>query len=371
MKNTSYWESISLLKEYDHCVIGAGIVGLSTAIELADKKPKSKILVLDKSTLPIGASYKNAGFACFGSSSELISDLKHMSEDKVFELVEMRIKGLNRLRKRLADSQLDYIQHGSFELFQSKSIHKENLDQLNYLNNKLKKHFHSNAFSPYTSINDFGFPKHIKIIKNNHEGQLNTGLMMQRLKQLCHSKGIEIINNIEITKLSKGTTKTWELHSNIHTFKSIKVYICNNAYAKKLLPNIDLKPARAQVLITKPIDKLKIRGCFHMDEGYYYFRNIHNRILFGGGRNLAFKDEETYNTNTTKHIQNKLLEMLKQIILPNSNFEIDYSWTGTMGVGKSKSPIVKQLDDNLYCGIRMGGMGVALGSEIGFKLANF
>lgn len=62
--------------------------------------------------------------------------------------------------------------------------------------------------------------------------------------------------------------------------------------------------------------------------------------------------------------------MLKQIILPNNDFEIDKTWTGTMGVAQSKFPIVKQLDDNLYCGVKMGGMGVALGSEIGFKLAN-
>jgi glycine/D-amino acid oxidase-like deaminating enzyme len=50
-----------------------------------------------------------------------------------------------------------------------------------------------------------------------------------------------------------------------------------------------LKPARAQVLITKPIDSLKIKGTFHMDRGYYYFRNIDNRVLIGGGRNLDLK----------------------------------------------------------------------------------
>lgn len=290
MNNTSYWESITLLKNYDHCIIGAGIVGLSTALELANNKPKSKILILDKSTLPMGASYKNAGFACFGSSSELISDLKQMEEDEVFELVEMRINGLNRLRTRLGDTQLDYVKHGSYELFQNKKIYQENLEQLDYLNNKLKKHFKTNTFERYSAGHNFGFPKNMSLIKNNQEGQINSGLMMQSLKQLCHKKGIEIIYNIEITELIKDQANSWTLRSNQYNFKSNKVYICNNAYASKLLPELNLKPARAQVLITKPIKNLKIQGCFHMDEGYYYFRNIHNRILFGGGRNLAFKE---------------------------------------------------------------------------------
>jgi hypothetical protein len=35
-----------------------------------------------------------------------------------------------------------------------------------------------------------------------------------------------------------------------------------------------VKPARAQVLITEPIDNLDVRGTFHLDCGYYYFRNI-------------------------------------------------------------------------------------------------
>ena len=34
-------------------------------------------------------------------------------------------------------------------------------------------------------------------------------------------------------------------------------------------------------------------------------------------------------------------------------------WAGIMGVGKTKKPIVKKLSENVSCGVRMGGMGVA------------
>jgi len=36
-----------------------------------------------------------------------------------------------------------------------------------------------------------------------------------------------------------------------------------------------------------------------------------------------------------------------------------------MGVGTTKKPIVKQLSNHVYCGVRLGGMGVAIGSLIG------
>ena len=145
--------------------------------------------------------------------------------------------------------------------------------------------------------------------------------------------------------------------------------IATNGFASQL--NIqNVKPARAQVLITKPIKDLHIKGTFHLDQGYYYFRNIDNRILFGGGRNLDFKTEETTEFAQTKLIQNKLEALLKTTILPETNFEIDHRWSGIMGVGKQKNTIVKQVSNNVFCGVRLGGMGIAIGSLIGKELAD-
>ena len=72
---------------------------------------------------------------------------------------------------------------------------------------------------------------------------------------------------------------------------------------------------------------------------------------------------------TTIRIQNKLEELLQTTILPNTSFEIDHRWTGIMGVGNQKKAIVKSLSNNVFCGVRMGGMGVAIGSLIGKELS--
>ena len=130
-----------------------------------------------------------------------------------------------------------------------------------------------------------------------------------------------------------------------------------------------MKPARAQVLITKPIPNLKIKGTFHLEQGYYYFRNIDNRILFGGGRNLDVKTEETTEIAQTPIIQQQLEKLLKTTILPDYSFEIEHRWAGIMGVGNQKKPIVKQMSNNVFCGVRLGGMGVAIGSLLGKELA--
>ena len=43
-----------------------------------------------------------------------------------------------------------------------------------------------------------------------------------------------------------------------------------------------------------------------MHEGYYYFRNIGNRILFGGGRHLDFDKEFAADMALNESIQNEL-----------------------------------------------------------------
>jgi hypothetical protein len=78
------------------------------------------------------------------------------------------------------------------------------------------------------------------------------------------------------------------------------------------------------VLITEPIENLDIKGTFHLD--HYYFRNIGDRIL-GGGRNLDFDVENTTEFAQTEIVQNKLEELLKEVIL-TKKFEIAHRWSG-------------------------------------------
>ena len=123
------------------------------------------------------------------------------------------------------------------------------------------------------------------------------------------------------------------------------------------------------MLITKPIEGLKLKGCFHMDQGYYYFRNVDSRVLFGGGRNLDFKGEETFEMVPSENIQKELRHILKTKILPNQDFEIEKTWAGIMGVGTTISTHIKELKEGLFCAVRMGGMGIALGANVGEEVA--
>ena len=362
--NYSYWELKQYFTEFDLIVIGAGIVGLSSAISYKNKNKKAKILILERGLLPNGASTKNAGFACFGSSSELLDDLSKNNSETVWETVLMRWQGLQILRKRLGDKGIDLNLWGGYELFDSKENKIKSLEKIKDLNKEIYQHLGlKNCFSEYPK-NNFGFKNTKGIILNKYEGQIDTGLMMQNLLLLAQKKGITVLNNIEIKAINDLGGKV-ELKSINGVFKAKKVVVATNGFANELLKINNIKPARAQVLITKPISQLKIKGTFHYQEGYYYFRNIKNRLLFGGGRNINLIKEATSEIGLNSKIQNHLEYLLKTMILPNTVFEIEHRWSGIMGVGNEKKPIIKPITNNVIAAVRMGGMGIAIGSKVG------
>ncbi len=367
--NLSYWELKNWFTNVDYTIVGSGIVGLHAALHLREKFPESKILILEKGMLPEGASTKNAGFACFGSLSEIIDDLKSHTEEEVIQLVQKRWQGLQLLRKNLGDHVIDFKPFGGYELFlkEDELTYTECLQKLPFINDILKPIFKTDVFEK--NIDRFGF-KNIQeyTIFNPFEAQIDTGNMMQALLTKAQSNGILILNNQTVSNFHDNANEV-EVVVNDYIFTTKKLLFATNGFAGELTNNA-VKPARAQVLITEPIPDLDIKGTFHLDKGYYYFRNIKDRILFGGGRNLDFEAENTTQFGQTERIQNKLEEILRTVILPNTDFKIAHRWSGIMGIGNSKRPIVEALSENVYCGVRLGGMGVAIGSLVGQELAD-
>ena len=367
--NLSYWEIKTWLTNIDFTIVGSGIVGLSCALQLKKRFPKAKILILEKGMLPQGASTKNAGFACFGSLSEILSDLNKHSEEELIELVKKRVNGLKLLRETLGDKTIAYQNLGGYELFldADEQLYDTCLKNESSINTLLKPIFNEDVFS--LKSNHFNF-KNIKskISFNQFEGQIDTGKMMEALLVKVQRQGVKILNNCTVKRF-EDTANCVKVETSNFEFSTKNLLIATNGFAAQLMEQ-PVKPARAQVLITKPIKDLHIKGTFHLDEGYYYFRNIDQRILIGGGRHLDFQTEETMQFGETEIIQNQLEALLKTTILPNTAFEIEHRWSGIMGVGSQKQAIVKPLSNHVFCGVRLGGMGVAIGSLVGKELAD-
>jgi gamma-glutamylputrescine oxidase len=384
----SVWEQSTYFAPKDLVIVGCGFVGLWTAYEAIHQNPKLNITILERGTIPSGASTRNAGFSCFGSVSELMSDIQLMGEATMLETVKMRYDGLQRIQEVFKAKEIDYNQWGGYELFEGKKgarndesglydISKLESD-IAYLNKilapALKTPKKNGKYLPiYTNaskdIKKLGFQGIEALAFNQLEGQLNSAKLVLALQKAVQSKGVQILFNTEVKKFKshkKGATITTNLEAVLETKQFL---VCTNGFAKQLIPSLDVVPARGQVFVTEPIKNLKFKGCFHFDEGYYYFRNLGDRLLLGGARNADFKNEKTYSLETSDTIQKVLEDFMMQRILPKGSKKpkIELRWSGTMGMGSIKKPIIEQVQPNVYCAVRMSGMGVAIAPIVAKK----
>jgi gamma-glutamylputrescine oxidase len=361
----SYWERSTYFDDLHLLIVGSGIVGLCSAIAYKKKFPSHKVLVVERGIFPSGASSKNAGFACFGSVSELMDDFENMDAEVVWQTVAMRLEGLRKLKTIVSEEKLQYENIAGYEIFDNKSNFNLAHEKMAYLNDAFEKRFHlKNVYS--LQENTFGFKNIEGIIKNQFEGAINTGCMIESLLSLAKSFGVFILNGLDVDSIQDNGQEVSILFTTIPEIKAKKVLLATNGFAKQLFPELQVSANRSQVLITKPIKgDLPFKGTFHYDKGYYYFRHTSdNRVLIGGGRNLNFEGERTFDFGNTEQIQNAIEDLLHRVILPETKFEVDYRWSGIMGLGAEKKPIIKHLSDNVICAVRLGGMGVAIGSIV-------
>ncbi len=370
----SYWEKTSFLDNIDIAIIGAGIVGVSAAIYAKRKYPNNKVVIFDRGFIGSGASTKNAGFACFGSISELMDDLQHSSEAEVFELLGQRYEGLVHLLELVGQDVLEYSPCGGYELFRQEegSFAQECMDQIPYFNNRVRSI--TGLDETYTidakKVKDSGFSNITTCIANRAEGKLHPGKMMQALYAKAKSLGVVFFNGAEVSEITESKDGALLTLANGWPIQVSELIVANNGFAKKLLPDLELKSVRNQVMVTSKIKNLQTDGTFHLYKGYFYFRNIDSRILIGGGRHIDLEGETTNSFGNNTIIENALLEMLDSVILPNIIYTIENKWSGILGVGASKQPICKKYSKHITLAVRLGGMGVALGSLLGKNAVN-
>lgn len=357
----SIWERETFLKLYDLVVIGAGIVGLSTALFYQEKNPERRVAVLERGLLPNGASTRNAGFACVGSVGEHLADLEKESEENIRKRIKKRYMGLQLLRETLGDEAIGYEPCGGYELFTSKTASQKAETGIEKMNRWMEEEIGEKNVYRRSRLN--GYP----VIANRLEGALHAGKMMQSLIRKAQAAGVTVFWGSKVQKIEQHEQKVL-LDTDIR-FGYKKLVVAMNGFTRSLLPEIPVEPARGYVFVTNPLPDLKWRGTFHHDRGYVYFRNLGDRLLLGGARNVVEEEEQTDRFGVNPRIKKHLVHFAETVLKIDRDWRIDCEWSGIMGFSPTKTPVVKTLDSGIIVAVGLSGMGVAIGMQVGRQAA--
>lgn len=360
----SYWESNEWLEGIDLLIVGGGIVGLSAALRARESHPGWRITVVESDPFGGGGSSRNAGFSCFGSATELAHDRKELGDDAALELVQNRWQGLKQLRAEFGDAALGHVVCGSVELFPSSGRERRpSSAELADLNRWIE---------PVTGVPDTFTEAdaaewaHLaggaggRPILSRFEGLLDTGKMNRAFRRKAQASGIDLLFGMRVERIEstaagvEATVSAGKDRKGV--VRPVRVVVATNALGRELLPGIDVAPAINHVLVTNRMPGFDFPHAVHMDAGYIYARPIEDRMLIGGGRHWGLDEGSTV----------RQLEALMHSLWPQTrDAGVAYRWSGKLGVGEHRSPIVATVAPGVVAAVRMGGMGVAIGMEVG------
>jgi len=367
----SLWEKDVFYKYADVVIIGAGIVGLTAALNLVQMAPSMRVCILEKGHLPMGASTRNAGFACFGSISELKQDMATMCHSDVFETLRMRYNGLIEMRKWVSPSLFQYEPLGGYELFTTgqEELFSSYSAEIGEFNRIMKDVLGIDQTYALKDASNFGIKTDLPLIYNQYEGQLHPGKLMVELMARVRKAGVRLLVGMSVSSIQQITESSLRVQcENGASIMCGQIIHATNAFANKLLNIDDVIPVRNQVYVTEKITGLRLKGCFHYDHGYIYLRDVNDRILIGGARNqVDTEDGEEF--GTTDEVKQILKDFLSNYIL-DQDVTFEDKWSGIIATGESKKPIIKRIDKYQIAACRLGGMGVAVGSMVGQKAAS-
>lgn len=370
----SIWEREMIRPSADVLIVGGGITGLASAWFLKQEDPSLDILVLDRSLEGTGASTRNAGFACMGSLGELAGDDRSMGEAASLELYAKRWEGLNLLRSIIPDEEMDLVWCGGYELFfkgqEEEWAHVRSI--LPEWNRRIRSATGIEQAFSVVDNEQWGdwapSSEQIGAVRHHMEGRLHSGKMVRAWIERLRSEGVRLYSGVDVREIRESSEGV-ELRDQFdRNWSGARLLLATNAFTPRLMPGVDIHPARNQVLLTEELKENIPDACFHVHQGYIYFRRYGNRLLIGGARHLDLDGESTDRLGENERLVSFLQDFTATRLLDRVP-EIAHQWSGIIGVGSEKTPLVRAISERQFLAARLSGMGVALGSAIGRQAA--
>lgn len=365
VQNQSFWEQEIWPVDTDALIVGAGIVGMHAALTLKSARPNWKIIVVDAGWNQQGASTKNAGFVCLGSPSELLDDIRSRGHEECMRTLEMRFRGTEYLRKQAAQTDIDFLNESGYEVFTREENHafEDCCDHLGELNRMF--HEVTGLREQFRVVNKASsWWSQSGMIECVYEGSIHPGKWVWSLHAQAIKVGIHVLRGTRHLS-HEWQGDNWNCSLSAGNVRARRMIFATNGYSGEEHFREDLVRAKNQVYLTNAYN-IPLSGTYHASQGFIYFRKVEGRLLIGGARH---KDANAHSAEYNHEIEDYLMDFVRRNLPSGESLRFERRWIGFLGVGQSKYPIIKPLGDRMYAAVRLGGMGVAIGAEVGRKVA--
>ncbi len=323
----------------DVLVIGGGIAGVSLLHHLG--RPGLGAVLVERTRLAAGASGRNAGFLLAGIAASYAEAVRTYGRDQARGIWQLTSENHDAMLEAVAGQQVGHVRGGSAVLASG----PDEARQLEESEQLLRE----DGF-------DAQWDGQRMIIAR--DGGVNPSALVAALARRAHPLAIR--EGVNVTALDAGRNGV-TVHAGGGECHASAVILATNAYTPQLVPQVAIRPTRAQILATEPIAKSVSDMPTYSHYGYRYWRQLATgQVLVGGWRDTALDVEVGYDERTTPEIQAHLAKQLNRLGAVGT---VTHRWAGTMGFTESGLPLVGPVDGmpNVYicAGFNGHGLGFA------------
>lgn len=350
----------------DVCILGAGITGLSTAIELA--QAGLSVVVLEAKRVAWGASGRSGGQAIFGFGCDQakITQAVGLADSK--RLFDWSVEGLDLIKSRCAEFGIDCDWRDGHAHVPIKPRH---VTELKAWQRDLAENFgyplqwwereQLQAVMPN--------PRYLGALFDPRSGHLHPLKYAQGLARAALALGVRIFEDSPVTALERGPSPRFKTARGAVACDF--AVLAGNAYVHGIAPELDAKimPVGTYIGATAPLGETLARELIGNDMAVAdvnwaldYFRlSADHRLLFGG--------RASYSTLPPPDLAGTLRRRMTRVFPRLAGIEMEYVWGGYVDISLSRAPHWGRLGQNIYFAQGFSGHGIAATGLAGRILA--
>jgi len=347
----------------DVCVIGAGIAGCATALELAERG--YRVILLEAERVGWGASGRSGGQAIFGFSTAMSGIAARVGPEVARRMWDVSVEALEFVRERVARHAIDCDLHWGHLHVATKPRQREELLELQ-AELARRYDYRSPRFLERDGVESLlATERYCAGLFDPRSGHLHPLNYTLGLAQAASAAGARICEGSPVTRIERGDPLRLETPRGTVTARH--AVLTRGGYVAGLHVPSDWRvmPVGTYVVATEPLGEERITALvrdnvavadvnFVLD---YFRRSADHRLLFGG--RVSYSGIDARDTGGATGAR------MRRVFPQLAGTRLDYVWGGYVDITMNRAPDFGRLDGNLYYLQGFSGHGIALGGMAG------
>ena len=355
--------------DVDICIIGGGLTGISSAINLSKKG--YSVILCEARKIGWGASGRNGGQLGIGMRKDQFTIEKKLGLKHAKELWSLGLEAVEDVKNLIKENEIDcHLVNGVM----STACFEKDIDEYKFEIEHMAKNY---DFEGYQFFNkekireEINSKMYLAGLLNSGSYHLNPLKLTLGLAKVAQKNNVKIFENTPIEKIREEGDRV-QVMSKKGLIRANQVVVACNGYLDSILGSKKNKfmPINNYVVATEPLGEKRARQIIKNNYAVcdtrfiidYYRFSEDWRMIFGGGETFT----SNFVKNATSFVSKRMIKVFPQL----QNVNIDYSWGGTLAITVNRLPHFGTLMNNkVSYAFGYSGHGLALSVLAGKLIA--